>query len=185
MTEEQFDWEPLIEIAGNVAVRISEHWSVVEVDDVKQEILEYLLRERKSLAPHVHDEDLMYRICMVAGKRYASKERSHYDLMDDQYWYTPEEVRIALRSFVYSDEEIGQVIGKKDDLTRSLISDNITSARTDATKAIGKLSEGQQEAIQRVFVFGLPPNDENQRRAAYRAVDSLTQVMNRNTRTGR
>ncbi|MFE8916843.1 hypothetical protein [Streptomyces globisporus] len=184
MTEE-FDWEPLIETAGKVAGQIAEKWSVVEADDVKQEILEYLLRMRKALADHVHDEDFIYRVCMVAGKRYASKERGHYDLMDDQYWYTPDEVRIALKSFVYSDEEIGQVIGKKDDLTRSLISDNITSARTDATKAMGKLTQGQREAVQRLFVFGLPPKDENQRRAAYRAVDSLTQVMNRNVRTGR
>ncbi|MEU0158989.1 hypothetical protein ABZ154_09135 [Streptomyces sp. NPDC006261] len=185
MTEEQFDWEPLIEIAGNVAVRLAEHWSVVEVDDVKQEILEHLLRERKSIAPHVHDENFMYRVCMVAGKRYASKERNHYDLLDDQYFYTPEEVRTALRSFIYSDEEIGQVIGKKDDLTRARISDNIVTARTDASKAIPKLSQGYQEAVQRVFIYGLPPKDDTEHRAAYRAVDSLTQIMNRNIRTGR
>ncbi|WP_371666019.1 hypothetical protein OG306_33370 [Streptomyces sp. NBC_01241] len=185
MTEEQFDWEPLIEIAGKVAWEIAEKWSVVEADDVKQEILEHLLRERNTIAPHVNDEEFLRKVCWTAGKRYASKERNHYDLMDDQYFYTPEEVRIALKSFIYSDEEIGQVIGKKDDLTRARISDNIVSARTDASKAISKLSKGYQEAVQRVFIYGLPPKDENERRAAYRAVDSLTQIMNRNIRTGR
>lgn len=182
---EQFDWVPVIEIAGKVAYEIAEKWSVVEVDDVKQEILEELLRQRENIAPHVNDEDFLRKVCWVAGKRYASKERNHYDLIDDQYWYTPEEVRIALKSFIYSDEEIGQVIGKKDDLTRARISDNIVTARTDASKGIPKLSQGYQEALQRVFIYGLPPKDENERRAAYRAVDSLTQIMNRNIRTGR
>lgn len=185
MTEEQFDWVPIIEIATKVAWEIAEKWSVVEADDVKQEILEHLLVERKNIAPHVNDEEFIRKVCWTAGKRYASKERNHYDLLDDQYFYTPDEVRIALKSFVYSDEEIGQVIGKKDDLTRARISDNIVTARTDASKAIPKLSQGYQEAVQRVFIYGLPPVDDNERRAAYRAVDSLTQIMNRNIRTGR
>lgn len=184
MTEE-FDWEPIIEIAGKVAWEIAEKWSVVEADDVKQEILEHLLRERKNLAPHFGDEEFVRKVCWTAGKRFAAKERSHYDLMDDQYWYTPDEVRTALRSFVYSDEQIGQVIGKKDDLTRARISDNIVTARADASKGLKKLSPGYQEVVERVFVCGLPPKDENERRAAYRAVDSLAQIMNRNIRTGR
>ena len=185
MSEAEIDWPPLIEIAGKVAVEISEKWSVVETDDVKQEILEHLIRCRKAITPHVNDEEFIRKVCWVAGKRYASKERDHYDLMDDQYFYTPDEVRIALRSFVYSDEEIGQVIGKKDDLTRSRISDNIITARVDASKAIAKLSKGYQEAVQRVFIYGLPARDDNERRASYRGIDSLTQIMNRNIRTGR
>ncbi|MET9816909.1 hypothetical protein [Streptomyces sp. NPDC006355] len=182
---EEFDWEPIIEIAGKVSREIAEKWSVVEADDVKQEILEHLLRERKNIAPHVEDEDFIRKACWTAGRRYAARERSHYDLMDDQYFYTPEEVRIALRSFVHSDEEIGQVIGKKDDLTKAVISDNIITARMDASKGIQKLSQGYKEVVQRVFIYGLPPKDDNERRASYRAVDSLTQIMNRNIRTGR
>lgn len=184
MTEE-FDWTPVIDTADKVARDIAEKWSVVDADDVKQEILTYLLENRREVPEYARDEELLRKICWTAGKRFASKERDHYDLMDDQYWYTPDEVRIALKSFVYSDEELGQVIGKKDDLVRSRISDNIVTARIDATKGLGKLSEGQQAAVQRVFVFGLPPRDETERRTAYRAVDALTQIMNRNIRTGR
>jgi hypothetical protein len=185
VTETEFDWEPIIEISTKVAWEISEKWSVVEPDDVKQEILEHLLRERKNIAPYARDEDFIRKVCWTAGKRYAAKERAHYDLMDDQYTYTPDEVRIALRSFVHSDEDIGKVIGKKDDLVRARISDNIVTARADASKALEKLSTGYQEAVNKVFVFGLSPKDENERRAAYRAVDSLTQIMNRSIRTGR
>lgn len=182
---EQFDWEPLIEIAGKVAWEIAEKWQVVEADDVKQEILEHLFRERKNITPHAHDEEFLRKVCWTAGKRFAAKERAHYDLMDDQYWYTPEEVRIALRSVVLSDEDIGKVIGKKDDLVRARITDNIVTARADVDKALPKLSVGYQKAVQKVFTWGLPAKDENERRAAYRAVDALTQIMNRNIRTGR
>lgn len=184
MTEE-IDWEPLIEIAGKVAWQINEKWSVVEYDDVKQEILFYLLENLKVLRSRIMDEDFIYSVCVTVGRRYASKERNHYDLHDDEYWYTPDEVRIALKSFVHSDEEIGRVIGKKDDLTKAYISDNIISARLDVTKALSKLPKNQHELVYRIFVFGLPPVDETQRRAAYRAVDNLTERMNWNVRTGR
>lgn len=185
MSETEIDWEPVIEIAGKVAWEIAEKWSVVEADDVKQEIMVHLLEEREKLSKHFGDEDFVRKVCWVAGKRFASKERSHYDLMDDQYWYTPDEVRLALRSFVHSDEEIGKVIGKKDDLTKAVISDNIITARSDASSGIQKLTKGYQEVIHRVFICGLPPKDDNERRASYRAVDSLTRIMNRNIRTGR
>lgn len=185
MTEEFFDWEPVIEVAGKVAWEIAEKWSVVEADDVKQEILTYLLEDRQSTAEYAKDLDFLRKVCWTVGKRYASKERGYYDLIDDQYWYTPDEVRIALRSFVYSDEEIGKVIGNRDDLVRARISDNIVSARADATKGLSKLTKAQEAAVSRVFIYGLPPRDENERRAAYRGVESLTQIMNRNIRSGR
>jgi hypothetical protein len=183
--EVEFDWEPIIGIADKVSREIAEKWSVVEADDVKQEIMVHLLNERHITEQYADDEDIIRKICWNAGKRFAAKERSYYDLMDDQYWYTPDEVRQALRSFVHSDEEIGQVIGKRDDLTKSVISDNIITARVDASKGIQKLTKAYQTVVHRVFICGLPPRDDNERRAAYRAVDSLTRIMNRNIRTGR
>lgn len=185
MSEEEFNWVPIIEVADKVADEIADKWAVVEKDDVKQEIMEHLLRERHKVAQAAGNEDLLRRICWTAGKRYAAKERAYYDLVDDQYFYTPQEVRTALRSFTYSDEEIGQIIGKWDDLNRCVISDNVITARADASKALGRLTERQREVVTRVFIYGLPPKDANQRRAAYRAVDALTQIMNRNIRTGR
>lgn len=185
MTEAEMDWVPVIEIADKVSREIAEKWSVVEADDVKQEIMVHLLEERHIVARVADDTDLVRKICWNAGRRFASKERAHYDLMDDQYWYTPDEVRTALRSFTYTDEEIGQVIGKRDDLVRARISDNIVTARADASKGMSKLSEAYRKVAMRVFVYGLPPKDDNERRAAYRAADSLTQIMNRNIRTGR
>lgn len=185
MTEREIDWPPIIELAGKVSHEIARKWAVVVADDVKQEILTYLIEKKEKFVEVQDDEDFMRSVMWVVGKRYASKERNYYDLTDDQYWYTPEEVRVALMSFVYDDEKIGQQIGKKDDLIRSLITDNITSARSDAMRAMSRLKESHQAAVYHVFICGLPAEDENQRRTAYRAVDSLAMWMNRNVRTGR
>jgi hypothetical protein len=105
--------------------------------------------------------------------------------MDDQYHYTPDEVRGVMRSFVYTDAEVSAQIGKKDDLTRCVITDNILSARMDAEKAIKRVNRDYQEAIMRLFVYGMSAVNDNDRKRGYRAIDALTAEMNRNIRTGR
>ncbi|WP_055523423.1 hypothetical protein [Streptomyces graminilatus] len=184
MTQE-LDWERLGELAGRVAREIAGKWAVVEADDVKQEILVHALEERHILARYQHDEDLIRKIFWTAGRRYAAKERAYRDLMDDQYYYTPEEVRGVLRSFIYTDDEISTQIGKKDDLTRCTITDNIMSARLDASKSLNKLNPDYRELLMRQFVYGLPPADDAEKRRAYRAVDALALAMNRQIRTAK
>ncbi|MFJ9900275.1 hypothetical protein ACIQPR_43795 [Streptomyces sp. NPDC091280] len=179
----ELDWERLGELAGRVAREIAGKWAIVEADDVKQEILVHALEERHILARHQHDEELVRKIFWTSGRRYAAKERAYRDLMDDQYYYTPEEVRGVLRSFIYTDDEIGQSIGKKDDLTRCTVADNILSARMDASKAINKLSPDYRDLLMRQFVYGLPPQDDAEQRRGYRAVDALALAMNRHLRT--
>ncbi|AEW94019.1 MULTISPECIES: hypothetical protein [Streptomycetaceae] len=179
------DWGQLSELAGKVAREIANKWCVVEVDDVKQEILLHAMEERRTLAEHAEDHEFIRKVFWNAGRRYAAKERAYRDLMDDQYYYTPDEVRTVLRTFVYTDDEIGDVVGKKDDLTRCVISDNIMPARLDAAAALPKLSNEYQELIQRLYVYGMPPVNDAERRRGYRAVDALALSMNRHIRTKR
>jgi DNA-directed RNA polymerase specialized sigma24 family protein len=181
----ELDWERLGELAGKVAREIAGKWAVVEADDVKQEILVHALEERHVIERYQHDEDLMRKIFWNAGRRYAAKERAYRDLMDDQYYYTPEEVRGVLRSFIYTDSEVGEQMGKKDDLTRCTVADNIMSARMDASKSLNKLSKDYRELVLRHFVYGLPPADEAEKRRGYRAVDALALAMNRHIRTSK
>jgi hypothetical protein len=90
-----------------------------------------------------------------------------------------------MRSFVYTDSEVAQQIGKKDDLTRCVITDNILSARMDAEKAIRRLNKDYQEAIMRQFVYGMSPVNDADKKRGYRAIDTLALEMNRNIRRGR
>lgn len=177
------DWGYLADLAGQVAHRIAEKWCVVEADDVKQEILVHALDERRHIEAAYGDEALLRKIFWTAGVRYAAKERAHYDLMDDVYFYTPDEARAALRSFLYTDEELGVLLGKRDDLLRCKVSDNLISARIDAAAGLKKLTLRYQDLAMKVYVYGLPPQDEAERKAANRAVDALTQAMNRHIRT--
>ncbi|MGW9170126.1 hypothetical protein [Streptomyces decoyicus] len=179
----EIDWVPIIELAGKVAREVAVRWRVVGADDVKQEILLHMMEEKHLIAKYQGDEELLRKISWTAGKRYAAKERAHYDLMDDQYYYTPDEARLALRSFLYTDEELGDLLGKEDDLLRCRVTDNLVSARIDATDALNRLSKDYKEVAMRVFVYGLPPRDEAERRKSYRAVDALALQMNRAIRT--
>ncbi|MFJ9234360.1 hypothetical protein ACIRJ3_05170 [Streptomyces anulatus] len=179
------DWEALAPLAEKVAREIAGKWSIVEADDVKQEILLHAYQEKHIIAKIQNDQNLLRKIFWNAGRRYAAKERAYLDLMDDQYFYTPEEVRSVVRSFIYTDDQISGQIGKKDDLTRCVISDNIVSARLDAELGLQRLNEDYQEAITRLFVCGLTPDSDSDRKRGYRAIDALTAEMNRNLRTGR
>lgn len=177
------DWDILIPLAEKVASDIAAKWPVVEADDVQQEIVTHVLEEKAAIARYQGDEDLIRRIFYNAGRRYASKERAYRDLMDDQYYYTPDEVQGVMRSFLYTDDEISEQIGRKDDLTRCVISDNIISARVDASTSLNKINSGYRDLIMRLYVYGLPPKDQAERRRGGRAIDALTLQMNRNART--
>lgn len=183
MTE--VDWEALAPLAEKVAREIAGKWSIVEVDDVKQEILLHAYSEKHLIAQYQGNTEILRKIFWNAGRRYAAKERAYLDLMDDQYFYTPDEVRGIMRSFIYTDAEVSEQIGKKDDLTRCVITDNILSARLDAEKGIKRLNRDYQEVIMRLFVYGLTPDSETDRKRGYRAIDALSAEMNRNIRTGR
>ncbi|MEV5677484.1 hypothetical protein [Streptomyces sp. NPDC052179] len=183
MTE--IDWEALEPLAEKVSREIAGKWKIIEADDVKQEILLHAYSEKHLIGQYQGDTETLRKIFWNAGRRYAAKERAYLDLMDDQYFYTPEEVRGVMRSFVYTDTELSAQIGKKDDLTRCVITDNIVSARLDAEKGIRRLNRDYQDVIMRTYVYGLPPVDDAERKRGYRAIDALTAEMNRTIRTGR
>ncbi|MGV9693354.1 hypothetical protein ACWDUX_30090 [Streptomyces sp. NPDC003444] len=185
MAEEIRDWNKLNSLAQKVAREVASKWPIVEVEDVKQEIMLHALEEQKNLTPIQDNEELLRRVFWTSGRRYAAKERAHLDLMDNEYYYVPNEVRTALRSFLYTDEEIGARMGQRDDLTRCVISDNILTARLDTQRALPRLSEDYQELITRQYIYGLPARDDAERRRGYRAVDALTRQMNRTIRTGK
>ncbi|MFJ8930624.1 hypothetical protein ACIRLA_28980 [Streptomyces sp. NPDC102364] len=179
MTE--IDWAHVAEIADKTARSIAAAWSVVEKDDVKQSILLHAY-ERKTLIEQNYTDQFLWQFCKKAGTQYASKERDARDVEDGSYYYTPDEAKLALASFVYSDDELGQMLGKEDDLLSCRITDNLVSARLDASRAIGKLTKAQRTVLLRRYVYGLPPKDDTERKASNRGLDALARQMNRDLR---
>ncbi|MFI9202610.1 hypothetical protein [Streptomyces sp. NPDC053048] len=176
------DWVRMADLADKAARSISAAWSVVEKDDVKQEILTRAYECRPVLEEHWENEGFLYKFCRKVGTQYASAERDARDVTDDQYYYTPGEARQALSTFIYSDDEIGQMVGKEDDLLIGRITDNLMSARLDASLAINRLPKQTRELLMRRYVFGLPPANDTERKASNRAIDALARQMNRDLR---
>ncbi|MEU3351271.1 hypothetical protein [Streptomyces sp. NPDC037389] len=179
----ELDWAYLSGLADKVAYSIAQKWSVVEKDDVKQEILTHAYEQRPAIEANYESEDILWNIFQKAGTQYASRERNYRDLIDDQYYYTPDEAKAALRSFMYTDDELAEMMGKKDDLLQARVTDNMISARIDATASMKKLSTRYQQLLMRRFVYGLPVADLADRKALSRAVVALSQQMNRSLRT--
>ncbi|MGI5196961.1 hypothetical protein ACQEVY_25580 [Streptomyces sp. CA-288835] len=179
MTE--IDWAHVAEIADKTARSIASAWSVVEKDDVKQAILLHAY-ERRTLIEKHYEDSFLWVFCKTAGNQYASKERDARDVEDGNYYYTPDEAKLALATFVYSDEELGQMLGKEDDLLSCRITDNLVSARLDASLALNRLPKTQRAVLMRRYVFGLPPKDDTERKASNRGLDSLARQMNRDLR---
>ncbi|MFE9660334.1 hypothetical protein [Streptomyces sp. NPDC005955] len=179
MTE--IDWAHVASIAEKTARSVSAAWSVVEKDDVKQTILLHAY-ERRPLIEANYNDTFLRAFCKKVGVQHASRERDARDLEDGRYYYTPEEARRALETFVYTDEEIGQRMGRKDDLLSCQITDSLITARLDASIALSKIKKTQRDAVLRRYVYGLPPKNDTERKASNRAVDALARQMNRSLR---
>lgn len=178
----EVDWAHVAEVADKVSRSIAASWAVVEKDDVKQQILLNAYERRKSLEESGGDDTFLYAFCKKVGQQYASAERDARDVQDGQYYYTPQEARQAVESFVISDEEIGQLIGRYDDLLKCRITDSLMTARLDASLALNKLPKSTRAILMRRYVYGLPPVDDTERKASNRAVDALARQMNRDLR---
>lgn len=179
MTE--IDWAHVADIADKTARSIASAWSVVEKDDVKQTILLHAYERRPMIEKNYTDE-FLWKFCRKAGNQYASKERDARDVEDGRYYYTPDEAKRALSTYIYTDEELGGMLGKKDDLLSCRITDNLISARLDASVALARLLPSQRDVLTRRYVYGLPPADDTQRKASNRALDALARQMNRDLR---
>jgi DNA-directed RNA polymerase specialized sigma24 family protein len=177
----EIDWAHVADIADRQARKIADAWAVVEKDDVKQAILLHAY-ERRNLIEDNYSDQFLWVFAKKAGTQYASKERDARDVEDGAYYYTPDEARMALTTFILSDEEMGERLGTYDDLLSCRITDNLMSARMDATTAINRLPKGQREILMRRYVFGLPWRDDSERKASNRALDALARQMNRDLR---
>ncbi|MFI6684948.1 hypothetical protein [Streptomyces sp. NPDC050485] len=182
MNKDEMDWGYLANLAGRIAYAIAERWQIVEADDVKQEIMMHALNERHIIAEHYADEDFLRKIFWKAGQRYAAKERNYRDLMDGEYYYTPDDAKAALRTFLYTDEEFGELIGKKDDLSSCKVTDNLFVARQDAEAGLKKVNERYRKLLMKRFVYGLSMDNNADQIALARAVVALSYEMNRNLR---
>lgn len=182
-SDTELDWQHLAALADKVARNIAAKWPVVEKDDVKQEIMAHAYEFRLTIEAHYSNEGFLWAMFHKAGTRYASRERNYRDLLDDQYYYTPDEAKKALATFLYTDEELAELVGKKDDLLQARITDNVVSARVDAGTALKKLSFRYQQLLLRRFVHGLPVAEQADRMALSRAVVALSHQMNRSLRT--
>lgn len=178
----EIDWAHMADLADKAARSVANAWPNVEKDDVKQTILLHAYERRPMLEEHAGNEIFLAQFCKKVGTQHASAVRDALDVEDGGYYYTPDEARMALMTFIYSDDELGQMLGREDDLLKCRITDNLVTARIDASVAMNRLPKHVQTILMKRYVYGIPPSDPTERKASNRAVDVLARQMNRDNR---
>ncbi|MFI2607700.1 hypothetical protein [Kitasatospora sp. NPDC018619] len=171
------DWELVQELAADIGREIGRRWPVVDADDVSQEILTHVVENQARLTGK--ERGYLATVFRSIGQRYASRERDYQNLVDDQYWYTPKEVRALVRSFGLDNDQLAQMLGKKDDLQHCRVTDNLVPGRCDVMEGMKCISPRYREVVWNHLVDDQEVMDS---KLLTRAVDALTTAMNRNIR---
>ncbi|WP_274911780.1 hypothetical protein [Streptomyces sp. WZ-12] len=163
------NWTEAQEIARVQATQIAKRWPVVEVEDVEQEIV--LWAAENINAWQGKTDAVKHGIFKKVATRYASGERTYQDMFTCQYWYTPEEVRAALRSLTEPPESFSHINSDSSPLL----------AKMDVERALKKIPDRYKKLMFEHIVLGRPFPSPGDKKATYRGVDILTSWINRHS----
>lgn len=154
------------------AKHIELEWpTVINADDAAQEIIVRLLEKKYATEVREMDPKPRKQVLHKIGQQIASEHRADFDYFSGNYRYSTGEVRAKLESGVLTDLEYEP----GDDEFSMEISDDAI----DIKRAFDQLDESKQEILLDRFARGV---ESTWRKSVTRAVDSLTQEMNRNVR---
>ncbi|QFG25468.1 sigma-70 family RNA polymerase sigma factor [Actinomadura sp. WMMB 499] len=166
--------DELVQMAKRAGYRVAREYPGIEAEDIAYEALTRLYERAERLKAAT--ADYLYRVLEGEGVKYAAKERYDYILFSSQYVYTPREVRAVLEH-VYYDPTARDVPTQKDDwLSAEIGKGTVGISLVDVDVAMEKIKPEYRKVLERRFLHGDTVTDT---KAVTRAVDSLTQVVNR------
>ncbi|AER26431.1 sigma-K factor [Mycobacterium phage Saintus] len=153
--------EPVIRRASK---SVAFQWpGVVEEDDIYQSIYLRLAESRGSLKKISEmDSKAQYRAIVGIGHQLASEERTDYDYFRGAYNYSVKEVRDLLNQMILVDPP-----------------PSFRAELVDMTDSLENLGEHYRDAIVSRYVLGESSTSDAQQKATERAVDALTDEMNK------
>lgn len=174
----------------SVSKSVAAKWSsTIDADDVAQEIAIILLRDQYAKRLLEMDRPARkYVLAKIAG-RIAAQEATDYEHFSGNFTYSTDEVRSLLArggldspghellNGEYVDTNAGDPI--------SVSACEISVDGIDLRAAFAKLTERQQGLLVARYVYDTTSPDASVRKELSRAVDALTQEMNRAGRKAR
>jgi hypothetical protein len=168
------NWDDVSDVAGRAAKAVARDWRIVEADDLKQECMTWAYENKEALG---ENPEVLYGVFRKVATRVATKERDYQDMMLNEYWYTPAEVRKVLKSI---RDGSAQDTMKLENLDTCSIDDSKVIARADVVKAFKTLPYNYKMLLFRKFILD-EKLSEADRKASYDAVYRLTVLVNRGT----
>ncbi|MFC0547075.1 hypothetical protein [Kutzneria chonburiensis] len=172
------EWAALRVQAHRAGEQVARYWPhCVSADDIEQDIMLRLLESpgsARKILDLPSEDNSQRKFLIKMGHQIASIEQRDYELYSGQYLYHLGEVRSLLE---------GQA------LTRRLDQHGITNqgakfkaAEVDLRNALSVLADQYAEAIKRRYRDGKNPTANTERKTLSRAIEALTEHMNRSAR---
>lgn len=154
VVEDEVDFR---EVISRIARR--EATTVFDPQDLEQDLWVFFLERNQSIL----NEGQMVSLLKKQAKALTRKERIDYMYFRGAYLYTPGMVRRLLENAVWCEvENVVDIEG-----------------RVDVSTALKELSESERNLLYAKYHLGEPiDNSESNRRAVYRAVDKITDILN-------
>lgn len=157
----------LQQLVKAAARRVAAQWpSVVEKDDLEQEIVLHLIERPGALARLFEEPEQQVRqsFLIKVGHQIASKEQQDYDRFSGNYLYDTAEVRGFLDRQIWT------------------IKDKLSAEKQDLEEGLSILAERNSKAYAEIvnrFFHDIVPADSAGRMRVLRAIETLTELMNR------
>ena len=167
--------EALLEILPDIeraARHVATEWStVVEREDLEQEIVLHLLTKDYAAKVLEMEVPARRRVLFRIGTQIASQESVDLEYFSGNVTYTPSEVRKLLSDGSLVEEPSGDPLDAG--------AEAISVDRLDLRLSFEQLSDAHRDLLVTRYVEGRDYPSDTVRKATNRAVDALTQAMNR------
>ncbi|TCO56883.1 hypothetical protein [Actinocrispum wychmicini] len=138
----------------------------IDIDDAIQEISLALLADNYVENVIAMDPAARHTVLRKIGQHIATRYRTEYEVHSGNYRYGPGEVRGLLHHGALHDDQ-----------------DSFDAGTADLRSAWPALNNRYQAALTARFLNGQDPGDSAERMRITRAIDTLTELMNRNVRS--
>lgn len=167
--------ELVIETAESVGNRVAAEWPFIDAEDIRQELL-----AEACASPDTYNNMRADQLAATFRRRavaYCARERADYITRSARYLYTPAEVRVLLDIWAESEDATYAMPPTRDGYLAAPDAGNIMVSLWDLDRAIEALPDTWRQIV--IAKLDGAQLDKTQYRAYCRAVERMTDVLNR------
>lgn len=172
-------WNEYQTFIDKTATSIGRSFWTIEAEDVKQEIWVWLWQNEANLVQHSKSASYIRTCIRNVARNYALRMRDTTLLQTDKFYYSFDEVRELLPAF-FATYDTWAMVPVPEGYETNTRNDNV-EVMCDFSIAYGKLSEAQQDVLQRRYGDDEELTEQKDRQQASRALKKFVLCLNAET----